>query len=397
MISVAGGVYAERCLEPFWNDVYGSGGRAAAAISGAVQGVRLHTYQAAGLAEGVENLAAVYGLEMHGPRVDGPGVSFDYMHSLADPRIRPRPDAIAQHAPLVVEDDVVLRFGMMEGTAEVRGGRVVYDPQSAFDPRPFRENGSRADALALILNRHEGSRLTGRRAPDEIVEALIASDQADVVVLKLGGHGAMVVEGGRASVVPAYRSPSVWKIGSGDVFSAAFALQWGVRGLSATDAADLASRSVSAYAGTRALPSPPVSDLLSGAFDPVVPGAGRIYVAGPFFNLGELWMVEEVRGRLMDMGVEVFSPLHDVGRGPASEVTRRDLEGLDACDVVLAILNGGDAGTIFEVGYAVARGKPVVALAQNVREEDLKMPVGSGCVVASDLVTAIYQAVWALP
>ena len=32
MTAVVGGVYAEECLEPFWNDVSGSGGRAAAAL-----------------------------------------------------------------------------------------------------------------------------------------------------------------------------------------------------------------------------------------------------------------------------------------------------------------------------------------------------------------------------
>jgi len=394
--SVVGGVYAERCLEPYWNDVYGSAGRAAAAMSGNVADVRLHTYRAAGIAEGLENLGAVFGIDVLGPEVPGDGVAFDYMHSLADPRITPRPDAIPQHAPIVVHDDVVLRFGMLEGTAEVHGGRVVYDPQSAFDPRPFRENGSTAEELALILNRFEGFRLTGERDPHRIIDALVGSGQADVVVLKLGGHGALVAEGGVTSIVPAYRSATVWKVGSGDVFSSAFTAQWGVNRVSAAAAADLASRSVSVYAETRGLPTPPSDELMRLPLAPVVPQAGRIYIAGPFFNLAELWMIEEVRGRLLDMNVDVFSPLHDVGRGPASEVTRLDLEGLDGCDVVLAILNGGDAGTIFEVGYAVAKGKPVVVLAQNVLEEDLKMPAGSGCIIVEDLVTAIYQAVWAL-
>ena len=107
--------------------------------------------------------------------------------------------------------------------------------------------------------------------------------------------------------------------------------------------------------------------------------------------------MEEARKCLLEMGVGVFSPLHDVGRGPAHEITKADLEGLEDCDAVLAILNGGDAGTIFEIGYAVAKGTPVVALAQNVRPEDLKMPEGSGCFIADDFVTAIYHAVWALP
>ncbi|GEM71952.1 MAG: nucleoside 2-deoxyribosyltransferase [Sphingomonas sp.] len=397
MISVVGGVYRERCVEPHWDDVYGSAGRAAAAMSGAVDGVALHTYQADGMAEGLENLAAVYGLDVRGPVIDGPGIAFDYMHSLAEPAIAPRPDAIVRREPIVVRDDVVLRFGMLEGTAEVHARRAIYDPQSAFDPRGFRENGSTADELALILNRLEALQLTGERDPDRAIEALMSREDADVVVLKMGGKGALVADAEGRVLIPAYRSETVWKIGSGDVFSANFALHWGVNGASPARAADLASRAVSRYSASRALPSPSAAELDADEAAPVTPGSGRVYIAAPFFNLAELWMLGEVRRRLLEMGVEVFSPLHDVGRGPGHLVAKLDLEGLDRCDVVLAILNGGDAGTIFEIGYAVARGLPVVALAQNVRPEDLKMPEGTGCRIVEDLVTAIYHAVWALP
>lgn len=396
MTTVVGGVYAERCLEPFWNDVYGSGGRAAAAISAAVPDVKLVTYQSADLADGIENLAAVYGLSISGSDVPY-GIAFDYMHSLADPRITPRPDAISKHQDLVVADNVVLRFGMLEGSARVQARRAIYDPQSAFDPRPFHENGSSADEVALILNRLEGRRLTGKSDPDHIIDALLGSQNAAAVVLKLGGRGAMVATTSSRKMIPAYRSDTVWKIGSGDVYSAAFTLFWAVEGRSPGEAADLASRAVAQYSGTRELPIPGAADLVSLDAQPIMPGSGRIYIAAPFFNLGELWMVEEVRTRLLDMGVAVFSPLHDVGRGSAAEVVRKDLEGLDACDAVLAILNGGDAGTIFEIGYAIARGKPVVALAQNVRSEDLKMPEGTGCRIVEDFVSAIYHAVWSLP
>lgn len=397
MITVVGGVYRERCVEPHWDDVYGSAGRAAAAMSGSVDGVRLHTYRSEGMSDGLENLAAVYALEVQGPNVSGPGVSFDYMHSLSEPAIAPRPDAIVQNDPIVVHDDVVLRFGMLEGTARVQARRAIYDPQSAFDPRGFRENGSDAEELALILNRLEAFQITGEHDPERAIEALMAHEHADVVVLKMGGKGALVASGSDRVTIPAYRSETVWKVGSGDVFSAIFALHWGVHDAPPALAADLASRAVSHYSATRALPSPSADELQSRPVDPVIPGKGRIYIAAPFFNLGELWMLGEVRRRLLEMGVEVFSPLHDVGRGPGHLVARLDLEGLDQCDAVLAILNGGDAGTIFEIGYAVARGLPVVALAQNVRPEDLKMPEGMGCRIVEDLVTAIYHAVWSLP
>ena len=395
MITVTGGVYAERCIEPFWDDAYGSGGRAAAAISAAVPGVRLITYCAQDLNDGIENLEAVYGVAVSGVETVS-GVAFDYVHSLADPKITPRPDAIPRHDPLLVEDEVVLRFGMMEGSARVTAGRAVYDPQSAFDPRPFGENGSTAGELALILNQLEANRLTGEIDPERMIAALVETQKADVIVLKRGGRGALVAVGAMRQVVPAYRSETVWKIGSGDVFSAAFSLFWGVERREPAEAADLASRAVSKYAATRTLPIPSASELIEDVPISVVPGTGRVYIAAPFFNLGERWMVEEIRKRLLEMNVEVFSPLHDVGLGPANVVAKADLEGLDGCDAVIAVLNGGDVGTIFEVGYAVARNIPVIALAQNVRPEDIKMPVGAGCLVVGDIVTAIYQVVWAL-
>ncbi len=395
MTTIVGGVYVEKCVEPYWNEVFGSAGRAAMALADQIPDVRLHAFRSPELAAELDNLAFISGARLEGPEMGRP-ISFDYMHSLADPRITPRPDAIPDLGCLAVEDDIVLRFGMLEGNARVTARKAVYDPQSAFDPRPFTENGSRAEQLALVVNSFEGRRLTGVQEPDEIVDRLLQDHSAEVVVLKMGGRGALVAWSDQRRMIPAYRSERVWKLGSGDVFSAAFLKFWAVDDLSPDVAADLSSRAVSRYAATRSLPIPPREVLDETAFEPVVPGRGRVYLAAPFFNLGEIWMVEEARKCLAGMGVEVFSPLHDVGRGPAEEIAEADLAGLDECDVVLAILNGGDAGTIFEVGYAVAAKKPVVALAQNVKPEDLKMPQGAGCTMVDDFVSAIYHAVWNL-
>lgn len=391
---MVGGVYAERCVEPFWDDVYGSAGRAAAAISASAP-VVLATYRATQLEDGLDNLARVYGLTLDGPHVPE-GVTFSYIHSLAVPRIAPRPDAIEVHPPIVVQGEVVLRFGMMEGDAVVDARRAVYDPQSAFDPAPFGANGSRADELALILNRLEARKLTGESDPDRAVRRLFETEGASVVVLKMGGHGAMVATPEGVSRVPAYRSERVFKIGSGDVFSGAFALFWGHEGRAPAEAADLASRATSFYCGTRSLPLPSGAELAAMDLAPVAPGGGRVYLAAPFFDLAQRWIVEEARSLLLDMGVDVFSPLHDVGPGSGAVVAPQDLAGLDQASAVLAILNGADVGTVFEVGYAVAKGLPVVALAQNMRAEDLKMVDGSGCTVVEDLVSAIYHVVWAL-
>ena len=189
-------------------------------------------------------------------------ISFAYMHSLAVPRIVPRPDAIVRQPPwIVVEDDVVLRFGMLEGDAIVRARRAVYDPQSAFGPEPFGANGLTANELALILNRLEARKLTGEAEPEEAIARLFEREGAAVVVLKMGGHGALVATRDGVSRVPAYRSERVFKIGSGDVFSGEFALFWGHEGRSAAEAADLASRATSYYCGTRSLPIPSADEL----------------------------------------------------------------------------------------------------------------------------------------
>jgi hypothetical protein len=396
VISVTGGLYAERCVEPRWDDVYGSGGRAAAALSAANSDVRLVTYRASSLADAEDSLKAAYGIQIDGPAVEQE-IAFDYFHSLATPIITPRPDAITRYDPLTVEDEIVLRFGMLEGTAKVSARIAVYDPQSASDPRPFGENESKADHIALILNRLEARLFSGEDDPSRALEVLLARNDAEVVVLKMGGHGAIVATSQEQITVPAYQSDTVFKIGSGDVFSAAFTQFWAVEGRPPAQAADLASRATSRYVNSRSLPIASAAEIEAADAVALRPGNGRIYIAAPFFNLAERWIVEEVRKQLLTMGVPVFSPLHDVGEGPGELVAPLDLAGLDKCQAVLAILNGSDAGTVFEVGYAISRQIPVVALAQNMRPEDLKMPAGSGCRIVDDVVSAIYHAIWALP
>lgn len=85
--------------------------------------------------------------------------------------------------------------------------------------------------------------------------------------------------------------------------------------------------------------------------------------------------------------------MHAVGPGPAHIVAPEDIAGLEASDVVFAILSGMDPGTIFEVGYAIKKDIPVVGLAQNVRPEDLKMMAGTGCEIQDDFASAIYRAI----
>ena len=270
--------------------------------------------------------------------------------------------------------------------------RCVYDPQSAFAPQPFHRNQSHAAKLAIVGNRREISELGRRDDPSE-ASARLLEEGAEVVVVKCGAQGAHVVTTTETTHVPAYRSNAVWTLGSGDVFAAMFAARWGIHGDTPIAAARLASAAVSAYAADRQLPMPSADSLRREA-TPATAVGGEVYLAGPFFTVSQRWLIEEVRKGLLNLGLAVFSPLHEIGPGPPNEVAPADLAALGRCDLVFAILDGLDSGTLFEVGYARAMQKPVYALAQDVPAQHLKMVEGSECRIYHDLVTALHHAVW---
>lgn len=400
MITIFGGVYTERCLVPPWHQIYGSGGRAAAALSKLSDNVRLCTYLAAKDMIAFKSVAAVYRFHFEVVEVDT-GIAFNYFHGLSVPHIAPAPSKIVQQPPIIGEAECALRFGFMEGDAIVKGGRVVYDPQSASSPQPYRDNGSEADVLAYVLNKHEGSLFCGSRNPTEICKYLHKEHQADVVVLKMGPRGALISDGGKLMLVPCLETDNVWPLGSGDVFAAIFSHYWAEKNESAEIAAMQASKATAYYCNTSTLPIPfDIDKFIDSDCIPesYVSREGeaplQVYLAGPFFNVAERWLIEEVRNELQRSGLKVFSPLHDVGPGKADDVAVKDLKGVDDSQLMFAILNGLDPGTVYEIGYARAKGIPVIVLSQNEKEEDLKMIEGSGCFVENDLVKAIYKTMW---
>jgi len=391
-LSVVGGVYHERCIWPDWDQIVGSGGRAAATLKGHVKSISLHSYATPAVVTALQPFVSNAGFAFH-PTNSSQTLSFEYVHCLSTPIIRPTPNRIRRNLPIELRATNILRFGMMEGTAIVQAERCVYDPQSAFEPEPFHANGSSATELAIVGNRGEIASLGGQRDAIASARALLRRG-AKVVVVKAGAHGAHIIQRNSERTVPAFDSGDVWTIGSGDIFAAIFAACWMVKKLSPYESALIASRAVAVYAGSMALPSPSVRQLRSANMKGVVSRVGRIYLAGPFFTVAQRWMIDEARRCLQELGVKVFSPVHDVGHGPAEHVADADLAALKKCDAVFAILDGLDSGTVFEVGYARALKKPVYAFAQTVSSEDLKMIVGSHCKVFSDFVTALHRAAW---
>jgi nucleoside 2-deoxyribosyltransferase len=402
---VVGGSYGEECSYPRRRMLRGSGMRAAAVVSSFGTSVSLRTCTGPTLGAEFQDLATRLGIHLEAT-TGAQDVWFRYRHPLGRPEIHPAGGPTAVSMPEVTTGDLLV-FGMLEGRPVSHGERVVYDPQDGIRSRAYGSNGSTARQLVNVVSVSEGRALTGKSDPHEIAAALLAQPSSHAAVVKCGPSGAVVATADAAAWVHVFPSTAVYKIGSGDVFSAAFAQAWMRMDLDVVEAAWLASRLVAEYVttGLDRFETERLADLRAqarrammknSATGPMAAVSGCVYLAGPFFNTSQQWLVDEAREALRELGVQVFSPVHDVGMGPPSEVVGPDLEALERANVVLALLDGLDAGTVFEVGYARAKGIPVVGVAENVSTDDLTMLLGSDCVVTNDLASGIYQACWKL-
>lgn len=402
---VAGGCYRETCSSPPVDEIFGSGGRAALAVAAAQIDVEWHYYCPPHLWRMISRILSSPRIT-HRPHLSSEEVSFVYTHPLSRPNYFP--SDFGDNADIVIEGSSILRFGFMEGNAVVQGSKVVFDPQNSYEPQSFIANGSSADSLAVVLNEREVLALGRDTTESKAAENIWTSEQSNVIVVKSGPRGCRIyINGKLKGNVPSYRSESVYKIGSGDIFSAAFAYHWAEAGVQPIEAADLASRCVARYCNSRELNVLTDSDTFSLVPNLVKDENAKIYVAGPFFTLAELWLVEEVCHAFASLGVQYFSPYHTVGRlnsysddqqnsKEVERVVRSDLEGLHDCKALFAIIDGRDPGTFFEIGWAVKHDIPIVAFSQNLGPADLVMIRGSkNCSIYSDFSSAIYHVVWA--
>lgn len=111
------------------------------------------------------------------------------------------------------------------------------------------------------------------------------------------------------------------------------------------------------------------------AFDVTVFGRYRVYLAAPLFSEAERTYNATLTVLLEKNLFEVYLP-QDAGddsdtRGESEQhrLFRQNLQALDESDIVVAIIEGADAdsGTSWEMGYAHARGKRVIALRTDFR------------------------------
>ncbi|MGE8049737.1 PfkB family carbohydrate kinase [Pseudomonas monteilii] len=375
---VVGGFYRELCHIPSWDATMGSGARAAMVVAAFSQDTEFTTYAAAN--ENVA-IAALERLGIATTVATRPSpIVFAYFHPLSSPHIEPaREELIPLLPPLYVTDDAVLRFGFLEGDAVVKARRAVYDPQTWRHPKPFSANGSSADELALVMNELEMLSATSIEDLDCAAHHLIQAQKAQVVVVKQGPYGAKVYDrSGSSTQVPAYRSTQVFKIGTGDVFSAAFAYFWAQMKTPPPEAADLASRAVSLYCETRTFM---FDQAALASRQPVFATRGATaWLEAGIEAVGQRYTLEEARFGLNELGVNAICPNIETVFPTGN------------CDTMLVIDDALPSESRTRAVDHVARGANLIVL----RERPVAGPQWpTGTLTTSDFTTALYFTAWA--
>lgn len=93
----------------------------------------------------------------------------------------------------------------------------------------------------------------------------------------------------------------------------------------------------------------------------------RIYLASGWFNENQERRVKEAEEVLRGLGHEVFSPREHQNAHLKfgsiewrTETFNNDVIHVDTCDVIFAIYDEEDAGTMWELGYAYAKDKTLM-------------------------------------
>jgi len=97
----------------------------------------------------------------------------------------------------------------------------------------------------------------------------------------------------------------------------------------------------------------------------------KTYIASPFFDETELAFVKIIERALESVGQKFYSPrldgvLMDMTQEERSKSKRliydTNVNNIIECDCMVAVIDGRDQGTIFEIGYAAALNKPIITI-----------------------------------
>lgn len=115
----------------------------------------------------------------------------------------------------------------------------------------------------------------------------------------------------------------------------------------------------------------------------------NVYVAAPWFNEEQSERERFIVRKLKEFGFKVFAPRDESLVKPDDNYKKR-LEGFESnknaickCDLVVAVTNGKDMGTLFDTGYAHSHGKPIIYFAEGLEDGFNLMLAMSACGVVT--------------
>lgn len=403
--TVIGGIYREICIWPHWDQLFGSGLRGAAvwASFNEPNTIGLTTWCTKGEEKEIELRAKTFGINLQFFERQQP-IEFQYEYPLARPFQYPAIIEANQDSQIELEIDSGLLYGILESNPKIIAKELVWDPQAGSKAPKIGSYTHSVEKLAIILNRIEALAMLEMSSNDlteteKLSTVLREKTGAEVIVIKDGPFGAWVASKLDTNWIPCFKTDEVFSIGSGDVFSSAFAVAWIQNNQSPASSALFASKATAHYCLTRDINIPKEDGFFQneGATKQGNKNQKSIYLAGPLFNVPERWFVRQVAEHFRSMGISVFSPLEDVGYlSNEKAIAEADLEGLRKSSAIFLLADGLDSGTLFEAGFSTALKIPIFIYSEKTRKEDLTMLLGTDATLFRDLTTAIYWTAWKL-
>ena len=130
----------------------------------------------------------------------------------------------------------------------------------------------------------------------------------------------------------------------------------------------------------------------------------RVYLAAPLFSEGERAYNLSIARNLRNNFFDVFLPQeagddsHTRDKEEQSRIFSENLKALEKSDIIVAVIDGADAdsGTAWEMGYAYAQGKKVIALRTDFRRAGMYEKVNLMLEESAEVVTSTSELLEAI-
>ncbi|XID91612.1 PfkB family carbohydrate kinase [Paenibacillaceae bacterium WGS1546] len=278
-----------------------------------------------------------------------------------------------------------------------------------LDPKPNEKSIKQAREImqyttVLLVNEEETILLSETTCIKESIEKLKTMGPR-YIVIKRGHKGCILITDEKIVEVPAYKSNVVCTLGSGDAFGGALAatfIETGDIEYSVQVGNCVAANFIESIAIETVIDRAGVEKDIYTREKFVVDEATpiKIYLAGPFFSDQEIHWVRHVGNKLESARFDVLSPSRengviskDTSIEKRKDIFQSDIDLLNSCDIVVALLDHDDPGTCFEIGYAFAKGTPVYGL--KTSHTDLNNMIKFGCIEIiediEELIRVLYE------